>query len=744
MKADNLPIAKVFSSGGDIHYVLPHFQREYTWDKENWQTLFDDALAVYEEMEPTQDGDGGYGDVEHFLGSIVVIHDGMRAGTVGAFKLVDGQQRLTTISLLLKALAKSIEGEQPGLARKIDRLLVNADEDGELFYKILPTVKYGDRAAYCSILKGETVPPNDSKIPIAYRFFETELAAKLVDSLNPEKLLQVLINAFQVVFVNLDQRESPYRIFESLNAKGKPLTQADLVRNYVAMKLPAAWQERIFTDSWSRVEELLQETRYVGRLPELTAFLRHYLAMKTGILCDEKHVYARFRDRMEKEFFEVDCFEKELQTIARVAVYYDKLIRPHKFADVKIALAVERLNELEILTAYPFLLRIVEAFDANELSNEDFCAALETLENYMVRRYIAGEPASYLNRMFPTLWSEVKVGSLVPSLKEALARRNYPSDEKLFRAVEGRRLYDKSEQNRHRTALVLETINRRLSVGTGGYTVLDASPTIEHVMPQTLSDSWKAELGLMWEQIHRDHVHTLGNLTLVTAEWNSELSNADFGVKRAKLAANALRLNNSYFNQNFPRWGREEIRERSKLLCQTLITVWPSFLPSDAGTALDLRETYEREALEFHFAAVEHIAARLGSGFRRLSQAKYATGDGQKRFVGLCSKVYEHAGDTRKYWYGIKPSQREFLEGVEDSWFAFECESPDKIVLIPFAKFQPLFRNLRETEGKHWHVDLVEQNGQVELPLPLNGERVDVTRYRLGIGSGVRPGATPN
>lgn len=734
MKADNIPIAKVFSSGGDIHYVLPHFQREYTWEKENWQTLLDDALAVYEEMEPNQNNDGGYGNVEHFLGSIVVIHDGMRAGTVGAFKLVDGQQRLTTISLLLKALAKCIEATQPSLTKKIEKLLVNADEEGDLFYKILPTIKCGDRAAYCAILKSSAVPATQSKIPVAFRFFEMELIAKISEGLNAEKLLQIIINSFQIVFVNLDQKESPYRIFESLNAKGKPLTQADLVRNYVAMKLPAARQERVFTESWSRVEDLLQETRTVGRLTELTAFLRHYLAMRTGILCDEKHVYARFRDRAEKEFPEAAAFEKELEVIALFAAHYDKLIRPDRFADPNISEAMSRLNQLEVVTGYPFLLRMSDALAVGQIAKNQTLEVLEALENYMVRRYIAAEPISYLNRMFPTLWSEIDLSDFAPSLKRALARRNYPSDEKLFRSVESRRLYDKSEQNRYRTALVLQTINRKLSEGTGGYTVLDSSPTIEHIMPQTLSEEWKAQLGLMWEQIHRDHLHTLGNLTLVTAEWNSELSNTLFSIKRAKLADNALRLNSSYFGAALPKWGRDEIRERSKTLCELLVEIWPSFLPSDTESSLELKEIYERpEAAEFHFAALERVATHLGFAFQRLSQARYATADGQQRLVGLSSKGYERAGDARRYWYGIKPSQRDFLEVGPQSWFAFECETPDNLVLIPFAKFQPLFKNLPETEGKHWHVELFERDGKIELPMRLNGDAMDVTSFRLPI-----------
>ncbi|MFN0054412.1 MAG: DUF262 domain-containing protein [Planctomycetales bacterium] len=391
MKADNLRISKVFSSGGDIHYVLPHFQREFTWDKHEWKTLWDDALAVYGEMPQTESENVQSDNVEHFLGSIVVIHDGMRSGTVAAFKLVDGQQRLTSISLLLKALATTIDPTHSALAKKIDRLLVNDSEDGHLFFKILPTVKYGDRASYCAIIRGDTVPQNESKIPAAFAYFCTVIANALAqESIIPDRFLQVVINAFQVVFVELDQKESPYRIFESLNAKGKPLTQADLVRNYVAMKLPAVRQEKVFTDSWRRAEDLLQETRKVGRLPELTAFLRHYLAMRTGILCDENHVYARFRDRAEKEFADTSAFEEELRTIARFASHYDKLLRPDSIGDEELSQRLQRLNSLEIATGYPFLLKVLDLYDSGVIAKSQFADVLCTLENYMVRRYIVG------------------------------------------------------------------------------------------------------------------------------------------------------------------------------------------------------------------------------------------------------------------------------------------------------------------------------------------------------------------
>jgi uncharacterized protein with ParB-like and HNH nuclease domain len=731
MKADNLAIAKIFSSGGDVHYVLPHFQREYTWDKKDWETLLTDALAVYEEMLPA-DGGEGYSSVEHFLGSIVVIHDGMRAGMVSTFKLVDGQQRLTTISLLLKALSKQIEVNHPALSKKIERLLVNADETGEIYFKILPTVKYGDRESYCALLTSAAAPVTTSKIEAAYRFFSEQLSSKLAAGLDAEKLLHVIINAFQVVFVNLDQKESPYRIFESLNAKGKPLTQADLVRNYIAMKLPSVRQERIFTALWSPVEELLQETRNVGRLPELTAFLRHYLAMISGVLCDETHVYARFRDRAEKEFEEVGAFETELAAIAKFAKYYDQLLRPEGIADDRIRSALIRLNKLEILTSYPFLLRVLEAREVGRLTDFQVLDTLAVLENYMVRRYLAAEPQSYLNRMFPTLWANVQVDDFSNSLRSNLGQKNYPTNAKVRRSLETRKLYDKSEHNRRRTTLVLESINRRLSEGSGGFTVLDSQPTIEHVMPQTLSDGWKTDLGLHWEQIFRDYLHTLGNLTLVTSGWNSSLSNARFATKREKLESHALLINKSYFKHVLSKWTRDEMRERAEFLTDLILEIWPSFIPDEADTEEHLPRLGERpEASEFDEAALERVAKKIASGLNRLSQARFQSGDGTKRVVGLCSKGYPRPGGMVRYWYGVKSSQKEFLEGVTASWIAFECERPDTIVLLPFSVFQPILQHLRETPGKHWHVDIHAINDTLRLIQPTGYESLDVRSYLL-------------
>lgn len=573
MKTDSLKISKVFSGGGDVLYLLPHFQREYAWERENWETLLKDILSVYEEYAEDS-------PPEHFMGSLVVINDGTRSGTITAFKLVDGQQRLTTISLILCALRRYVETTQPALAKKIEKLLLNIDEEGEYRYKLMPTTKYGDRTAYLALLRGDSLPDGlESKIPDAYTFIAKRLAVWLESQqVEPERLFLVLNNCLQLVFIELEQRDRIYEIFESLNAKGKQLTQADLVRNYIAMRLPTARQEEAFQQHWAKIENLLQEKRTVGRsrLGELTAFLRHYLALRSGKLCNEEHVYARFRDRGQQEFADAISFIGELTQLHRFAEYYNRLLRPEAEPLPTIRQSLLRLNILEISTGAPFLLAIYDAYHQGHITEAEFSDGLQVLENYLVRRYLADEPTNYLNKMFPALWREIDLQRFVPSLRLALVTKNYPNDTRLKQALLTETVYDKRSEPRRKVALVLDTINRHLSAGSGGFTALDDDPTIEHIMPQTIEDDWKHELGENWQSTYQNYLHTLGNLTIVTQEWNSSLSNAPFASKKAKLAQHALRLNNDYFTRSIPRWNETAIQNRADYLLKQILAIWPA------------------------------------------------------------------------------------------------------------------------------------------------------------------------
>ena len=727
MKADSVKIANVFSGGGYIHYVLPHFQREYTWEKTQWQTLLADAAAIYDEMGPP--GTANTTDLEHFLGSLVVINDGTMNVTVPVYKLVDGQQRLTTISLLLCALSRVLTDTHSLLRKKIIRNLINEDESGDLHFKLLPTTKYGDRAAYTAILRGETPNNQGSRVWQAYKHLYTDLAARVASgNLDPERLFAVIMNSFQVVFITLDSSESPYKIFESLNAKGKSLSQADLVRNYIAMRLPGAMQEQVFTKHWAHIEDALQEQRLVGKsgLGELTAFLRHYLAMRTGVLCSVEHVYARFRDRAEREFPNADAFAQEIAELHRFAGYYNHLLRPAQETSAALREPMTRLNTLEASTAYPFLLSLYDAHDAQVLTGAELVEALAILENYLVRRFLAGEATNFLNKVFPTLWGQLDMAEPMASLRTALAARNYPSDGKLRQVLAVRSLYDKSALTRERTALVLDAINRRLSVGTGGYTALDNTSTIEHVLPQTLSDLWRDELGSDWERVYGDRLNTLGNLTLVTQEWNSSLSNAPFAVKRSKLAAHALLMNSAYFGQDIPAWDEGAIKKRGDYLTDKVLEVWPSLSPSPTAQAP------KTQTADFYRDCVHRIAQHLGLSFVKQG-SYYATRDGASRLVCAVSKAYPKPNRTG-YWFAFHPAQSAFLSAVPNAFIAYGCGSAERVLLFPIADFLPLVQNMSTTTknaNSYWHVLVDEIGANFYLTQALLGTKVDVSAYLL-------------
>lgn len=571
MKAESLIISKVFASGGDILYLLPHFQREYAWEKSNWQTMLDDILEIYRLYD-------GQREPEHFLGSLVVIGDGTRSGTISAFKLIDGQQRLTTISLFLLALSRLVKDHEQyrGLYRKIRRLLVNEDERDLIRYKLLPTTKNRDRETYMALVDEQEIPSTESRIDDAFRFIYDKLKIALErpdEPMDPDRLFLVLVNCLQVVFINLNQDEKPYQIFESLNSKGKPLTESDLVRNYIAMRLPDADQMPLYEQYWVQIEAMLSENQKVARIGERTAFLRQYLAMRTGVLFNLEHIYVRFRDRMERDFKTNAAFIEELKVLHRFAQHYHRIIHPSYEPEPAVRTALERLSLVEPATSYPLLMALYEQVHEGKLTTRQLIECVRIVENYFVRRHLAGEPTAYTNRMFPTLIPELNAADIPSSLRRILARKNYPSDKQLFETLKSATLYDSRSQRR--LTYILESINRAYSDGTGGYTVLDDDATVEHIMPQTLTDAWKRALGSDWERIHQEYVHTLGNLTLVTGDWNASLSNQPFAQKRQRFIDHALLLNRNYF-PDVGVWDEQAILHRTEDLTKRIIAIWPT------------------------------------------------------------------------------------------------------------------------------------------------------------------------
>lgn len=566
MEAQEQRIRKVFSNGGNVQYVLPYFQRDYAWEKSNWKTLLDDLIQLHEE------GD----NAEHFLGALVVIDEGAGSGVMPKYTLVDGQQRLISLSLLIRALSEQVD-QAERLHRTMTKMLVNPDEIDDSFYKLVPTEKRGDRQAYCALLRGETPEQSDSRIMEAYRYFRAEVPKRLArNRTSAEEIFNTLVKNMQVVFIVLDERERGYKIFESLNAKGRPLSQPDLVRNYIAMRLPSDSQKLVFDKYWVKIEETLDERRKTARIGELTAFLRHYIAHFSGVLPRTDDVYARFRDRMENHFGDDLGFAGEIARLHEFARYYDKLLRPKGERNLTLRRRMVRLNRFEMSSSYPLWLYMYDLVTKGEASTNEFIEALETFENYFVRRFLAGDPTNF-NKLFPALVKEMRdmpIDSVPETMRKSLAYRNYPTDNRLRQALKANRNFDSRRQKR--LAQILESLNRHLSKGTDGHTALDGASTIEHIMPQSLSDRWRSQLGRWHNEVHKENLNAIGNLTLVTQSWNAALSNSEFRKKHNKLRRHALRINSEYFSRDVRRWDAKAIAERTSYLTELILQVWPN------------------------------------------------------------------------------------------------------------------------------------------------------------------------
>ncbi len=565
MNAASMTIESVFESTDMLQYVLPHFQREFAWEKEEWQTLFDDVMEVYQsDAQPRP---------EHFMGSLVVIQHEGTEGKRQKYTLVDGQQRLTSISLLLCALRDTLSADD-SLRASIERLLVNPKEEGRARYKILPTSKYSDSQAYFAILNGELNPTYESGIVKAWKHYQKCLrdASPGIDS---AEFFRCIVSGMQVVFIKLQRSEQAHRIFESLNARGRDLTQADLVRNYVAMKLPLERQERAFNEHWDKIDNLLHEKRKVARMGELSAFLRHYLAMNSGVLPKTKRVYTRFRVHVETNCPTPEDFITELRKLNRFAKFYDRLVRPENESNAGIRIGISRLNIVLESVSYPLLLKFFEFHDERLIADVEFVNALEIIENYSTRRFLSGASTNSLNNIFAALPGELDVENFIPTMTELLRSKKYPRNSDIRQNMLHK--FEYSNRSRERIIFILRSIERHLSRDSGGFSVLDDEPSIEHILPKNPDKSWKEHLGSEWQQVRDQYLDRIGNITLVTEEWNTAMSNGSFVAKQAKLADHALKINSDYFARDIQCWDGDAIVDRSDWFAQVAIQVWAPF-----------------------------------------------------------------------------------------------------------------------------------------------------------------------
>ena len=543
MKASENTLQPVIE--GAKQFVVPLFQRPYSWTRSKWQNLWDDLDELCDSEDPRS----------HFIGSIVTMQTASVPEGVPKFLLIDGQQRLTTIFVFLSLLrnaARSAGDEE--LAEEIDKtLLVNPYKKGNDHFKILPTQR--DRAAFHQLIKFDGTIPG-GLLGSAYSFFERKLKDVPIGRI--QRLKKVISEQLSVVSIVLDKDDNPYLVFESLNAKGEPLTQADLVRNFFFLKIHADHQEEIHARLWEPMENALED--------RLTEFIRHHL-MGDGSAVRNDSVYFTLKERLGSG----DATQL-LERLSASAKHYRKLLHPSE-AEPELRDGLAHLNRLEVSTAYPFLLRCYEEVAKGTLARAEFRSIIDCIENFIVRRFVCSVPTNQLNKIFAPLFNQIQSGghaSLPEGIRRILAAKGYPKDAEFRSRLIDTKLYGPSDRL-SKTRFLLECIDR--SFGHKEAVDYEDKLTIEHVMPQSLTEDWKTHLGDQWEVTHELLLHTLGNLTLT--KYNSELSNTNFFAKQAMLAQSHFSMND-YF-ATVSTWKEEDIEVRAEKLADITVQIWPDF-----------------------------------------------------------------------------------------------------------------------------------------------------------------------
>ncbi len=567
MKASEISLGTALD--GVRQYHVPLFQRSYTWRERNWSELWNDVLETVQSPHKRK----------HFFGAVVSKSENVPQSSVTRYLLIDGQQRLTTVFLLLCALRDEARARgQNEWADDIEQeLLFNHRKKGEDYWKLWPTGD--DRAAFESVMRGKSADLNAKgnavsgthPLAIATLYFRRRLGKR--DAPPLEQLKEALLERFEIVAVLLGTDDDPYRIFESLNAKGERLTEADLIRNYFLMRVPSEQQAPIYAQLWQPMQSALGD--------KLSDFVRHFLS-KDGELISKGDVYYTVREKVQtlRTPGEVEAY---LQEIARFAAVYARFLEPKREPDAAIRASLDRLRRIQMSVCYPFLLHLFVAREAGTLSTQIVRDVLETLESYAIRRWVCLVPTFGLNNYFPSLWRDAReaVGGDLKRLNEGvrhvLSSKKAPDDASFENNFMASQMYGGGE----RLAKV-HVILERLEQAFDHKEEVDLTQlSVEHLMPQTLTPQWQEELGSKWKEDHENLLHTIGNLTLTA--YNSELSNAEWPHKRRELTASHLELNREVAREK--QWRAPQIEARSQELARRAIAIWPTLGSASTGAS---------------------------------------------------------------------------------------------------------------------------------------------------------------
>ena len=548
-----------YMDGASKRYVIPVYQRKYDWKEDNCRQLYEDLKKIVFDKRDS-----------HFFGSIVSSVIG--SGATTEYHIIDGQQRLTTVTLLLLAIRnliqqKKITAEEPQLDEQInERFLISkwAKEDDRI--KLRPVKS--DREALVKLFGDEEDYDQSSNLTLNYKFFCNML---LREEISVDDLYAA-IGKLEIISITLDQGDNAQLIFESLNSTGLALTEGDKIRNYILMGLPPKDQNKYYDNYWAKIEKCTDK--------DVSGFIRDYLSVKQQITPTISNVYRAFKAYAENARLPIDTL---LTDILRYARFYEKLlICKSGLKEQKLDDCLYRMMRLEIVVTRPFLMEVLRLNQDGKLTVEDVLQIFLITENYLFRRNICEVPTNALNKIFLNLNKEILrydntadqyVAKFIYALRSKKESGRFPDDEEFTEALASKQVYLMRGKYK---AYLFERFENYGTIETKDvYTHLDNNVyTIEHIMPQHLTPAWTESLGANAAEIHETWLHRLANLTLTG--YNPNLSNKPFQEKRGAeeggYKASGLKMNQKISNKES--WGLPELEERNDEMISLAKKIW--------------------------------------------------------------------------------------------------------------------------------------------------------------------------
>lgn len=602
-----------YMDGSKKRFVIPVYQRNYSWTVENCRQLYDDLIKVVKNNRKS-----------HFFGSLVSVYEPCGRNT--EFLVIDGQQRLTTVSLLLLAIHNLIKKgivvpEDNSLKDQIyEDFLVDKYKPEETRMKLKPVKD--DRSAFGKLFGSEEDYIEKSNLTINYNYFYDRIQKQEV---TVDELFDAICR-LEIINITLNGDDDPQLIFESLNSTGLDLSEGDKIRNFVLMGLPANEQESYYEKYWDPIEKCTND--------DVSAFIRDYLSIKQQAIPSQKKIYVNFKEYVETSETEVEPLLAELLAYAKRY----RILLHGGTKNTALDACIYRLNRLETTVTRPFFLEVLRLYDEAKLEKEQVADIFLTTENYLFRRTICDLPTNALNKIFLLLHREIvrydgTEENYVEKFKYALCskkeRARFPDDEEFAARFAERQIYLMNNKNK---VYILERLeNFDTAEDNDIYRRCDDGIyTIEHIMPQHLTLAWQRELGENYAAIHEEWLHRIANLTLTA--YNSQYSNRPFQEKRTMshgFLNSGIRLNMDIAQNE--RWTLTELEERSRSLTEKALEIWArpetSFEPEekqlDFYTLDDDVDLTGRQVLKFAFRSTEQPVASWAEVLQKMLRILY-------------------------------------------------------------------------------------------------------------------------